>query len=441
MLILLAGFAALLAVVAASVVIIIKNKDGTETKIEVADGATVTIKDKQGKTIAKAGPGTTTPATPAPASDPDRVAAKYVLSLGGAVRVGGKNDEIKTVAALPQERFTLDHVVYFGNTQVTDAVLVNFKDCKNLSVIALSHTQATDAGLANFKDCKNLKAISLNGTQVTDAGLANFKDYKNLEHINLSHTQVTDAGLASLKDCKSLKIFHVEKTKVTLKGLEEFHSAVPGCTIYHDGGTIKPTPVSDPDRVAAEYVLSLGGGVRVTGKEGEIKAAANLPQERFTLDHVYLGGKQVTDAGLVNFKDCKNLSVISLSGAQVTDAGLVNFKDCKNLGEIGLSHTKVTDAGLANFEDCKNLRAIYLNGTQVTGAGLANFKDSKNLEYINLSHTQVTDAGLASLKDCKSLKTFHVEKTKVTLKGLEEFHTAVPGCTIHHDGGTIPPKK
>jgi hypothetical protein len=34
-----------------------------------------------------------------------------------------------------------------------------------------------------------------------------------------------------------------------------------------------------------------------------------------------------------------------------------------------------------------------------------------------------------------------VQKTKVTAKGLEEFHAAVPGCKIEHDGGTIEPKK
>jgi hypothetical protein len=34
-----------------------------------------------------------------------------------------------------------------------------------------------------------------------------------------------------------------------------------------------------------------------------------------------------------------------------------------------------------------------------------------------------------------------VRKTKVTGKGLEEFHAAVPGCKIEHDGGFIEPKK
>src|SRR5262249_6844884 len=87
---------------------------------------------------------------------------------------------------------------------------------------------------------------------------------------------------------------------------------------------------AEPDRRAAEYVLSLGGAVGVNGAEREIRAAADLPQEPFRLTHVRLdGNKQVTDAGLAHFKDCKDLRVLGLDRTPVTDAGLASFKDCK----------------------------------------------------------------------------------------------------------------
>ena len=65
---------------------------------------------------------------------------------------------------------------------------------------------------------------------------------------------------------------------------------------------------------------------------------------------------------------------------KVTDAGLANFTDCKNLTDINLYETRhVSDAGLAHFKDCKNLTTIILDSTQVSDAGLAHFKDCKNL--------------------------------------------------------------
>ena len=59
----------------------------------------------------------------------------------------------------------------------------------------------------------------------------------------------------------------------------------------------------------------------------------------------------------------------------------------------------MSDAGLANFKDCKNLTTLYLGGPGVTDVGLAHFKDRTNLNKLQLSGTQVSDAGLAYLKD------------------------------------------
>jgi serine/threonine protein kinase len=93
------------------------------------------------------------------------------------------------------------------------------------------------------------------------------------------------------------------------------------------------------------------------------------------LTHLVLDATKVSDAGLVHFKDCKNLSYIDLFLTQVSDAGLVHFRDCKALTTLGLGRTKITDAGLANFKDCKSLSFLSLAGTQVGDSGLAYFKD------------------------------------------------------------------
>ena len=145
----LAGLAALLALVVGGVIIIIKNTDGSETKIEVPDGATVTVKDKGGKTLAQVGPEGKRPAA---ASDPDRAAAEYALSVGGIVQVNGEGRELKTAAELPKERFILTALNLNGNAKVTDAGLAHFKDCKGLAYLGLGGTAVTDAGLAHLKD-------------------------------------------------------------------------------------------------------------------------------------------------------------------------------------------------------------------------------------------------------------------------------------------------
>ncbi|HZT80887.1 MAG TPA: serine/threonine-protein kinase, partial [Gemmataceae bacterium] len=119
----------------------------------------------------------------------------------------------------------------------------------------------------------------------------------------------------------------------------------------------------DPDRRAAEYVLSIGGVVRVNGEGREFKTVAELPKGKFRLTFVHLGlNQKVTDAGLAHFKDCKGLTHLYLDNCgQVTDAGLAHFKDCKGLTHLYLEYCgQVTDAGLAHFKDCKGLTHLYL---------------------------------------------------------------------------------
>ena len=456
---------------------------------------------------------TGTAQTPANA-EADRKAAEYVLLLGGTVRVNGAEAIIKAIGDLPREPFRLTHVRLGDNKQVTDAGLANFKDCQNIAHLNLDRTQVTDAGLAHFKEhtslthvwitttkvtdaglaslqnCKLLVQLSAGETAMTDAGLALFKDHTRLAILTIGGTKVTDAGLAHLKGLKSM--WHLQlrdtgitdaglghlvgldkltdlrlgKTKVTKAGAEKLAKALPQCKIEWDGGTVEPVAVADPDRKAAEWVLSVGGSVGVENKS--VSAVADLPKEPFPLRTVMVGkNKEITDTGLAVFKDCKNLSYLDLAGTPVTDAGLAHFKDCTQLKVVylndntqvtdaGLAHfnrctgiyrlrlsgcTRVTDAGLAHFQRCTEIYSLGLAKTQVTDAGLAPFKGLVDLQDLNLDETAVTDAGLAHFKDCKKLTLLHLRKSKVTATGVAEFAKAQPQCKINWDGGTVEPAK
>jgi hypothetical protein len=139
------------------------------------------------------------------------------------------------------------------------------------------------------------------------------------------------------------------------------------------------------------------------------------------LTHLNLSQTKVTDAEMVYFRDCKDLTVLYLGGDRVTDAGLANFKGCKNLTALDLHFSNVTDAGLAHFKDSKNLLHLDLSGTQVGDAGVAHFKECKDLLLLVLSGTQVTDAGLIYFKDCKNLAYLNLAWMKVTDTGLAHF--------------------
>jgi Leucine-rich repeat (LRR) protein len=354
--------------------------------------------------------------------DPDRRAAEWVLSHNGKIQIlqGGN---IATASDLPSGPIQvtlislngypgdadaglahfqgLTHLtaLYLGQSPVSDSGLASLADCSSLSVLALDSTRVTDAGLAALKSFPKLQQLSLHNTRLTDAALAHLTERKTLSDLDLSLTGITDAGLARLEVLTNLQFLQLYQTKISDKGVNALAASLPRCKITWDGGVIEPrTAAADPDRRAAEYVLSLGlpvgGGIRVWSHDQDlfIKAAADLPKDPFQLT-------------------------------------LVNLR----------YHRGVDDAGLAHFQDSKNLTFLNLNGTRVTDTGLAHFKNSKNLKYLLLNGVEVSDAGLETFAGCQRLGFADLKGTKVSEAGVKKLAAALPQCKIEWDGGVIEP--
>jgi hypothetical protein len=139
---------------------------------------------------------------------------------------------------------------------------------------------------------------------------------------------------------------------VRVEGADGLAVDTPEFTLKKDGKVVVRVTAarravaknSDPDRRAAEWVLSIGGVVKVNGQDTEIRLLADLPREHFQLTCAILHlNQRASDHGLVHFKECKHLTSLHLAGTRLSDAGLARFKDCKNLTILNLKGTKVTD--------------------------------------------------------------------------------------------------
>jgi eukaryotic-like serine/threonine-protein kinase len=200
--------------------------------------------------------------------------------------------------------------------------------------------------------------------------------------------------------------------------------------------------LADPDRRAAEYVLSLGGLIRVNNMNLEISAAVDLPKEAFRLTHINLfRNRDVSDAGLAAFRDCRNLKDLNLWEVQMSDAALANFSSSRNLEILQLPATNVSDAGLVHFKDCKDLTILWLqHNIQISDAGLTHFTGCTKLTQLHLHGTQVSDAGLVHLMEFRKLTDLRLPGTKVTAAGIDLLKEALPECRILWDGGVIEPR-
>jgi serine/threonine protein kinase len=217
----------------------------------------------------------------------------------------------------------------------------------------------------------------------------------------------------------------------------------------------------DPEYKAADYVLGIGGSVRVLVKDKEvaIEPGTALPTEPFRLTYiVLLGNRKVDDAGLANLAGCKHLVHLKLDATNVGDDGMAHLKGLETLTNLGLGGTRVTSRGLVCFADFKDLTYLDLFKTEVGDEGLAHFKRSKNLHWVQLGNTELSDEGLSHFADCKRLKAIALEGTKVgdaglvhlarckelekvelkgttvTRAGVVELQKALPECKIEWDG-------
>ncbi len=139
-------------------------------------------------------------------TDPERIAARWVLDHGGQlqVEVGGKTSTISAETGLPSGDLSVVGVawdIYPGdrNPRVTDAELVRFQSFPQLKSLDIWASDVTDAGMAQLTKLTALEQLILTDTKITDAGLAQIEQIKTLKELSLINTQVTKAGVAKVK--------------------------------------------------------------------------------------------------------------------------------------------------------------------------------------------------------------------------------------------------
>jgi formylglycine-generating enzyme required for sulfatase activity/Leucine-rich repeat (LRR) protein len=388
-----------------------------------------TAADKGGKSpVAEKAPSArpVLPAKAAPA-DADRMAAEWVLSIGGTIKVheAGQELEIKGADELSTGQFELTAVDLHENPQVTNAGLDHCKGCTNLRVLNLQRTKVTNAGLANFKLCKNLTHLDLTGVRVSDAGLIPFKDCKNLTELRFGETQISDAGLAHL-NLTNVRVLLLWGDRVTDAGLAQLKDLRNlNCLSLFACHEVNGSGLAYLKDVVSLADLDLNGTQVTDAGLVHLKGLRNLR----TLNVMCT---PVTGAGLAHLKDLPQLQTLFLHGGKVCDAGLVNIEGLTSLVHLSLGDSEVSDDGLAHVKGLTNLDDLYLANSKVSDAGLIHLKGLTNLRRLELQRTRVSDAGLVHLSRMKRLTEVNLTGTDVTAEGVAKLKAALPGCKVIH---------
>lgn len=211
------------------------------------------------------------------------------------------------------------------------------------------------------------------------------------------------------------------------------------------------TAVDDQDRKAAEWVVRVGGVVRVIadGVQSEHPKDGKLPEGplKVTLVNLVEPGKmnKLTNEGVKHLEGLKSLNVLIMHPVGVddfsflkgmesletfhcefTDDGLSHLKNLTSIKDLSIGgffgNPKITDVGLAHLENLKNLERLDLAGVALTDAGLKYIAKHNKLQSLSLFRTPISDAGLQHLKGLTELRRLNLEATQVTGSGLEHLN-------------------
>lgn len=162
-------------------------------------------------------------------SSPDRIAAEWVVGIGGEVQVeeAGKRLPVKSSEDLPAGEFHIVSVNLANNNRVTDEGLSALEGAKKLETLNLNGTSITSSGVARLSSLTGVKYLNLSVPSLGDSDLLVFKNLPELYALEISSTQIGDAGLKNLNGCNSLRTLYVSQTNVTDEGVTTLKSALP----------------------------------------------------------------------------------------------------------------------------------------------------------------------------------------------------------------------
>ncbi len=151
-----------------------------------------------------------------------------------------------------------------------------------------------------------------------------------------------------------------------------------------------------------KQILVMMAAVVLVGCSNDTRKAAPDPaDEKLITDPIVekaVRKKLEKPTGELNGADFEKVTDLKLDRTQITDSGLKELTNMRNLTEIGLQDTKITDSGLKELTKLQKLTTLGLSDTKITDEGLKEVAKLQELALLTLRGPQVTKAGVAELK-------------------------------------------
>jgi hypothetical protein len=155
------------------------------------------------------------------------------------LQIGGEQVNDRNLAHVGKLT-SLEELIIFPGTDVSDAGLAHLAGLKRLRIFLLSNSRLTDDGLASLASLTNLEELVLDGAGFSDRGIAHLMGMTRLESLSLGGGQhtITNAGLKSLESMRNLKTLNLSGWKITDEGVDRLLRLKMLKTVYLEGTSV-----------------------------------------------------------------------------------------------------------------------------------------------------------------------------------------------------------
>ncbi len=140
---------------------------------------------------------------------------------------------------------------------------------------------------------------------------------------------------------------------------------------------------------------------------------------------------QVTDEGLAQLAELKQLHELTLSRTSIRGHGLVHLHKLRQLRILRLQATEVDDRALSHLWPLHRLEVLELGSTQITRQAGRLLLEFPGLRRLGLQNTAIDDRSLVYLARLKSLELLDLSYSRVTPDGVRWLRGQLPKCDVY----------
>lgn len=263
---------------------------------------------------------------------------------------------------------SLESLRLYTGSPTTDVGAEHLAKLKSLRQLS-DRLVITDKGVAQLATLPHLERLMLSGATITDVATKHASGMKSLKWLWLQHCPVTDDGMSELAKLESLEFLLLLDTQVTGKGFAHLRG-LPNLRIV---------AVAFGDHQSTEPLV--------------LAEIGNLEQ----IDDLRIGGQGLNGNSLRDIAGLLDLEELDLE-FPVDDVGALVIGGFTKLNRLRLANSVMTDAGLKQISNLRDLQFVQLSG-HFTARGLDELARIKSLKMLYVGSPYITQADVDTLAD------------------------------------------